>query len=197
MTKSRIIVGASAVIAAFAFAPAPTSAQSGSGAPLALDQFTKPHRTAKSVHAHRKTKKTTAVAKAVPEPIPAPQPEAEAPAAATPATAATSSEAATAAPKLSETDGIAVANPDDWNELDAQADDVKVVSGGELNEIDLTAGPPLPADAQAGNGLQSMASADNPDDTSWIGKLLAAIGGTLAMVAAARLLFPRRAPRRS
>ena len=71
------------------------------------------------------------------------------------------------------------------NELDAAADQVQVVPFNEINELDLAAPPrPLPTETVG----QSMAAEQPAADSSWIGKLLVAAAGTIALAGAARLL---------
>jgi hypothetical protein len=71
------------------------------------------------------------------------------------------------------------------NEIDAAADQVQVVPFNEINELDLAAPPrPLPAETFG----QSAAAEQPAADTSWIGKLLVAAAGTIALAGAARLL---------
>lgn len=133
--------------------------------------------------------------------------------AAKPAAADTASRQAAGAPaqnseKTVETDGVAVTSFNDVNELDAAAntvaanqvpaDQVQVVAFNEVNEIDLAA-PPAPASATvappppsvyAETTGQAVASEQPaPSDNSWIGKLLLAAGGTIALAGAARFFL--------
>jgi hypothetical protein len=209
MANIRIMVGAAA-IAAFTFALAPASArscehrdsacaESGPGAPLSLLQFTKQHRTAKAAHGrmHEKpviaksTPKVSAAATAAQAsadlPAPADSTADVAKAAPPSAAAAVATDASADTP---ETDGVAVVAPDAWNEIDARADKIKVVDPDDVNEIDLAAGPAPAAAGEDSKALASMAAAGEPTgDSHWLGKLLAAIGGTIALAAGARLLI--------
>ncbi|MEX0752423.1 MAG: hypothetical protein WD073_05805 [Xanthobacteraceae bacterium] len=106
---------------------------------------------------------------------------------------APASEPGAVASGIRETVGVAVTFADDWNEIDAQADVVKVVNPDELNEIDLAADMRPVAFSYETQVVASPAPAPAPvdeTDAAWIGKLLAAVGGTLAVAAAtARLLI--------
>jgi hypothetical protein len=89
----------------------------------------------------------------------------------------------------SETDGVAVASADDFNELDVAADTVRVVAANELNEIDLAAQAAAPSAAVTG-AIETVSSLPQlPADISWAGELFAALGGMLAAAAATRLLI--------
>ncbi|HZS64530.1 MAG TPA: hypothetical protein VFA53_08550 [Xanthobacteraceae bacterium] len=213
MADIRITLGV-AVVFGTAVAAMPASAQpcagrdascSGArpGAPLALDQFlgSRPSPAqAASSHHKRHAKTTTAKTEAVKTETAKSEPELGAPSepaakAAEEQSASEPSPVTAAVPSaVGETDGIAVTSPDQWNTLDAEADDVKVVSANELNEIDLAA-PPAAVESQPKDGLQAMAQAEEPGDSRWIGKLLTAMGITLAAVAAVRLVVPRQRTR--
>jgi hypothetical protein len=85
-----------------------------------------------------------------------------------------------------ETDGVAVASFSEANELDTAADRVQVVAFNEINDIDLTA-PPSPAPVETVG--QSVSPEQPSADYSWIGKLLLAAAGTLALAGATRVLL--------
>jgi len=190
----NIRILAAAAIAALAFTLTPASARTcddgtctevNPGAPLRLNQFLKHER---AVNPARMAQKKTTVAK----PAPAPSVPVESPPEPTePETDVAADAAPAAAPvKTSETDGVAVT--EEANEIDALADQVKVVAANELNEIDLAADKPSasPPPAYEPKALEALASADAlpSHDLSWIGKLLVAFGGSIAVAAAARLL---------
>ncbi len=196
MANIRIVAAAAIVALAFTLAPVSARtcddsacAETNPGAPLHLDQFLKHERMAKPARtAH---KKSTA-AKPAPEssaPVESPSEPAEQ------ETDVAADAALVANPvKTIETDGVAVTSTEELNEIDALADKVKVVSADEVNEIDLTADTTSaspPSLSQEPKALEAMASADAPatQDLSWIGKLLAAFGGSIAVAAAARLLL--------
>jgi hypothetical protein len=85
------------------------------------------------------------------------------------------------------TDGVAVTSQNEVNELDALADSVQVVAFNEVNEIDLAA-PAAPLIKET-VGQATVAPAPAPADNSWVGKLLLAVGGTIALAGAARFLI--------
>ncbi len=154
-------------------------AETKPGAPLRLNQFLKPKRAAKPAVTHE-AQSSPAAAKADAESDPAPaQLESRADVAQAPALD-------TGPVRTIETDGVAVTSADELNEIDALAGTVQIVAANELNEIDLAAPKPT-LNAYA---LPAMASAGEPAvDTAWIGQLLAAFAGTIAVAAAARLLI--------
>lgn len=166
-------------------------AEANPGSPLRLDKFMKHNRPAKAAQAAA-TKPVSAKS------APALSARAEQPRetmaqsmddAADSAGAAEASGPDVGPVRTIETNGVAVTAPDELNEIDAMAGQVKVVAADELNEIDLAASTAA-VPAQETNALGSMASADDPvADTAWIGKLLAAVAGTIAVAAAARLLI--------
>ncbi len=207
MSNIRIMAAATAIIAAFAFAPASAGpCDDGSGScnnvqrtaakPLSLSQFVKPEdrTTAKPRHSKKKLHARTAKTKS--DPV-----EGDAQSASTTQPAAVS--AAAPPPSASETDGVAISSADDLNELDAAASNVVVVAANELNEIDLAtpaaqetaaaeaAVPAAPAAPQyQTQAVEAAAPADHPSDqASWIGRIFVALGGVLAAVSAARLLI--------
>jgi hypothetical protein len=103
--------------------------------------------------------------------------------------AATLSAAAIPPAQTAETDGVAVTSFNQPNELDAAADQhppqVQVVAFNEINELDLAAPPPpLPTETVG----QSVAAEPTGADNSWIGKLLLAAAGTIALAGATRFL---------
>jgi len=194
----NIRIMAAAAIATLAFTLTPASArtcndgactETNPGAPLRLNQFLNHDRADKpAITAHRKS----TAAK--------PAPESSAPVEPPPEPAEQETDvAADAAPvadsvKIIETDGVAVPSTEEVNEIDALADQVKVVAANELNEIDLAADTPSasPRPPYQSKAFEAMAAADAPpaaaQDLSWIGKLLMAFGGSIAVAAAARLL---------
>ncbi len=195
MANIRIMAAAAAIIAALAFMLAPASArpceerdstcaEPNPGAPLRLNQFLKHNRSATTLPAEQKT---SVAAK------PAPVVQAARPNDTTgksTADVAAASDPDAGPVRTIEPDGVAVTSADDLNEIDALADRVRVVAAEEFNEIDLAANTPPIAPAQKSKAPASMASGDEPGaDTAWIGKLLAAFAGTIAVAAAARLLI--------
>ena len=158
------------------------SAAPQQAAPMKLDQFMK---TWKPVSAAKATKKSRKAKK--------PRPDVEDAAADEPAVtetekaapAATASDVAAAPQKAVETDGVAVTSFSELNELDAAADQVQVVAFNEVNEIDLAAPEAsFPAETTG----QSVSAPAPESDKSWIGKLLLAVAGTIAVAGATRLL---------
>jgi ribonuclease E len=106
-----------------------------------------------------------------------------------------------------ETDGVALASADEFNELDAAADQVQVVAANEVNELDLAADTPVPAQAAPANqtppaaenaaAMTAMASADQPAPrSSWVAWMFVALGGMIAAGAAVLLFFVAQAPAR-
>jgi hypothetical protein len=106
-----------------------------------------------------------------------------------------------------ETDGVALASADEFNELDAAADQVQVVAANEVNELDLAADTPVPAQAAPTNqtppaaentaAMTAMASADQPAPrSSWIAWMFVALGGMIAAGAAVLLFFVAQTPAR-
>jgi hypothetical protein len=71
------------------------------------------------------------------------------------------------------------------NELDQSAPRIQVVAFNDVNEIDLAA-PPAPPAAETVS--QAVSNNPEPADKSWIGKLLLAVAGTIALAGGARLL---------
>jgi hypothetical protein len=118
------------------------------------------------------------------------------------------SDAAPPPAAASETDGVALASADEFNELDAAADQVQVVAANEVNELDLAADTPVPmAQAAPANqtppaaentaAMTAMASADQPAPrSSWIAWMFVALGGMIAAGAAVLLFFIAQAPAR-
>ncbi len=93
-----------------------------------------------------------------------------------------------AAPKPAiETDGVAVTSFDEINELDAAAGQVQVVAFNEVNEIDLAAPPAQAPVETTGQAISSQEPAG--PDRSWIGKLLLAAAGTIAIAIAGATRF--------
>jgi hypothetical protein len=207
MTYIRLIAAAATAIGvAFALSPAsarscndgdacPTVAQAA--APMQLDNFMKTwkpvavskhkgksksarRRAAPEAAAEAKSKKPAAVESEVAQAKPEPAVTEAAPPAEPANTLAATSE------KTVETDGVAVTSFSQPNELDAAADPIQVVAFNDINELDLAAPPPpVPAETVG----QSVASEEQmPADNSWIGKLLLAAAGTIAIAGATRFL---------
>jgi hypothetical protein len=200
----RLVAAASAT-AVFAFLLAPASARScndGNAAcpevveqanPVKLDQFmntAKPAATTKRAGKKSKTVRRQGSRQAAAESKGKPR-------ATTAEVAKTEPLAAEAAPQALEparrlvasadknAEGVAVTSFNQANELDAAADQVQIVASNEINEIDLAA-PPAPASAETFG--QSVAAPQPAADNSWIGKLLLAAAGTIAIAGATRLL---------
>jgi hypothetical protein len=87
--------------------------------------------------------------------------------------------------KTIETDRVGVASFEQPKELDAAVDRIPVVAFNDVNEIDMAA-PPPPAPAETVG--QSIASEPIDADRSWIGKLLLAAAGSIAVAGATRFL---------
>lgn len=203
MPHIRIIAAAAAAVA-LAFVMSPAQARSCDDgnescaevarrtSPMKLDQFMK---TWKPVAASKRAKKSKAAAKKAPaKEIAKPATEEVAEPAAQEAAAVSDSVSTVAASpqKTIETDGVAVTSFDEVNEIDGAADQVQVVAFNEINEIDLAA--PLPPAASPETTGQAAVSPEvstdqTPADTSWIGKLLLAFAGTIAVAGATRLLL--------
>ena len=208
------VIAAAVAAAVLALAAAPASARCSddnpcaNAAPMNLDQFMKTwkpvgastkkkYRTSRSARSTRRHTVEQAAAKPARETRPARearQPvEAKVSAAARePAQAPTVRMAAAEPAKPVETDGVAVTSFDAVNEIDAAIPErVQIVAFNEVNEIDLTAPPAPPApkpSAPVETVSQAMAATPEADDLSWVGKLLLAAAGTLALAGAARLL---------
>ena len=163
--------------------PQPAATQTAS--PVQLDNFMK---TWKPVTASKRVKKSKSKTAAKP----APQQTATDPAPAEAAPVETVANPVVAPKQEIETTGVAVTSFDEVNELDAAANDaianpVQVVAFNEVNEIDLAA-PPAPAPVET-TGQAAVSSPDPaPADRSWIGKLLLAAAGTIAIAGATRFL---------
>ncbi len=84
-----------------------------------------------------------------------------------------------------ETDALAVTSSSDANETDGSASQVQVVAFNEVNEVDLAAPAPL---APAETVGQSVSAQEPAADTSWMGKLLLAVAGTIALAGVTRFL---------
>jgi hypothetical protein len=205
MVHIRLIAAAATAIAV-AFALSPAVARScGDGdacssvaqqtAPMQLDDFMKTwkpvavskhkgksrsarRRAAQEARAQAKSK--AAAAKADVE-----QAKAEPAVTETAPPAESASPLAADAGKTVETDGVGVASFEQPNELDAAADRIPLVAFNDVNEIDLAA-PPPPAPAETVG--QSIASEPMAADSSWIGKLLLAAAGSIAVAGATRFL---------
>jgi len=185
----RLIAAASAT-AVFAFLLSPASARScndGDAAcpavaeqanPMKLDQFMEPGKPAVSSSRVKKAKtvRHRAVKRA------AAKPAAAAAETAPPANQAAPRQVASAE---NTAEAVAVTSFNQPNELDAAADQVQIVAFNEINEIDLAAPPPpVPAETFG----QAVAAPQPAADNSWIGKLLLAAAGTIAIAGATRLL---------
>jgi hypothetical protein len=89
-----------------------------------------------------------------------------------------------------ETNGVAITSADQVNELDAAADTVQVVAANEVNELDLAADATPVSTVTADTAtVQNAAPAPAPADNVWVGKLLAALGGLVAVASVARMLI--------
>ncbi|HEX2511955.1 MAG TPA: hypothetical protein VHK44_05100 [Xanthobacteraceae bacterium] len=84
-----------------------------------------------------------------------------------------------------ETNALVVTSSSDVNETDGFARQVQVVAFNEVNEVDLAAPAPPAPDETVG---QSVSAEQPAADTSWMGKLLLAVAGTIALAGATRLL---------
>jgi hypothetical protein len=237
MSNIRLMAAATTIIAAFSFGGAPASAcnagapgcTSASAAqpktPLRLNQFLKRPAQPKAAATAQPSTANTSVVAVSKQPRKAKTrsrvaaKEVSSPAAVSPAV--TSSATPTPAPaeplRMSdaapppaaapETDGVALASADEFNELDAAADQVQVVAANEVNELDLAADTPVPAQAAPANqtppaaenaaAMTAMASADQPAPrSSWIAWMFVALGGMIAAGAAVLLFFIAQAPAR-
>jgi len=202
MNIRAIAAAAAAVVLALTFTPSPASARPcdddtaicrDPAAPMRLDQFMKTWKSAatsshgKKYRTLRTSRRQAAQELAAKRETPAaetkpaksaaiePPPPAEQPAI----------KVASAEP-VTETDGVAVASFSEANELDAAADRVQVVAFNEINDIDLAA-PPPPAPVETMG--QSVSPEQPSTGYSWIGKLLLAAAGTLALAGATRVLL--------
>lgn len=186
------LAAAAAVVFAFVLSPAAEAARScdngeagcvpsaQQAAPMKLDDFMKTWKPASASKAAKKSKKGA-------KPAP-PVEAADEPAVTETETAPASetvSEVAAGRQHAVETDGVAVTSFDEVNEIDAAADQVEVVAFNEVNAIDLAA--PL-ADLPETTG-QSVSTTPPPANNSWLGKLLLAVAGTIAVAGATRLLL--------
>jgi hypothetical protein len=194
------VTAAAAITLAFALSPAASARSCGDGEaacpataaatvaqqenPMKLDNFMttwKPvstsRRAKRSKSAKRLAAKQTARQQAPAAAATAPEP--------TPDVATVADAVASPAQSI-ETDGVAVTSFNEVNELDAAADQIQVVASNDVNEIDLaTPAPPVQAEAVA----QSIRGDRTPaPDNSWIGKLLLAAAGTIALAGATRFL---------
>jgi hypothetical protein len=237
MPNIRLMAAATTIIAALSFGSAPARAcdagapgcipapAAQSKTPLRLNQFLKrPAQPKAAATAQPSTANTSVVAvskqprKAKPRSRVAAK-EIFRPAAVSPAIASSAtptpapaeplrmSDAAPPSAATPETDGVALASADEFNELDAAADQVQVVAANEVNELDLAADTPLPTQAAPANqtppaaenaAMTAMASADQPAPrSSWIAWMLVALGGMIAAGAAVLLFFTAQAPGRT
>jgi hypothetical protein len=187
------LTAAAAAAAVLAFALSPATARpcndgdggcvaSAQAEPVKLDHFMKTWKpAAKSpVAQSKKAKKSKSVKK------PAVKEIASEPALAETAPPPAAIETPTAKPEPSiERDAVAVTPSNEVNEADGVASQVQVVAFNEVNEIDLAApAPPAPAETVG----QSVSAQQPAADTSWMGKLLLAVAGTIALAGATRFL---------
>jgi hypothetical protein len=237
MSNIRLMAAATTIIVALSFGGAParacdagtpgcTSAQAAPKTPLRLNQFLKRPAQPKGAATAQPSTANTSVVAVSKQPRKAKTrtrvaaKEVSSPAAVAPAV--TSSATPTPAPaeplRMSdaapppaaapETDGVALASADEFNELDAAADQVQVVAANEVNELDLAADTPVPmaqaapanqtpAAAENAAAMTAMASADQPAPrSSWIAWMFVALGGMIAAGAAVLLFFIAQAPAR-
>ena len=205
MRTIGIIAAAAGVIAlCFAYSPATAascaddngSCNAAQNAPMKLDQFMstwKPVATKKSAKKSKvvrtRSKKTAEprVVKAAPPAETSPAPVAQTAPAPTLAAGALAPGMLAGAPKDKLTDGVGLTSAEEVNEIDAVADTVQVVAFNVVNALDLAA-PPAPPPAQETVG-QAVTSHQTPADNSWIGKLLLAVAGTIALAGTARFLL--------
>jgi hypothetical protein len=202
---AAITAGLTLTAAAATNCPAGVSACEASsiaatGTPLRLNQFVKPSRQVKIAGTKAKTRtaqsagKTRARAAAKgasamassPRPASPPRQEAVSEGAQPPASTAQQ------AIEAKESNGVAITSADEVNELDAAAlPAVQVVAANEVNELDLAADAAPATTVTSDNAaVQNAEPAPAPAaDNSWIGKLLAALGGMVAIASAARLLI--------
>lgn len=201
MPHIRILAAAAATAVALAFALTPAAARpcddgnescaevAKRTAPMKLDGFMKtwkPAAVSKQKQSAVSKQKQSKKRKAAPPPAAEPSVAESAPAEITPS--APVNMLAAAPEKTIETDGIAITSFHEVNEIDAAADQVQVVAFNEVNDIDLAA-PPAPVARYETTG-QSVASPEQtPADNSWIGKLLLAVAGTIAVAGTARMLI--------
>jgi hypothetical protein len=193
------IMAAAATAVALAFALSPAVARScdegnepctaSQTNPMKLDQFMKTWKpvAAKRANVSKGAKKQKAAARPAAKQIATPAVAETTPPSETPPSEAESTFAATPE-KTIETDGVAITSFNDLNELDATADQVQVVAFNEVNEIDLAAPPPHAPSSET-TGQSIVSPGETPADNSWIGKLLLAMAGTIAVVGTARLLI--------
>lgn len=186
------LTAAAAAAAVLVFALSPATARpcndgdggcvaSAQAEPVKLDHFMKTWKPApKSVAQSKKAKKSKSVKK------PAVKEIASEPALAETAPPPAAIETPTAKPEPStERDAVAVTPSNEMNEADGVARQVQVVAFNEVNEIDLAApAPPAPAETVG----QSVSAQQPAADTSWMGKLLLAVAGTIALAGATRFL---------
>jgi hypothetical protein len=190
----RIIAAGATVIAALMLSLAPVSAARCEGGgtcfrakvlskPLELNQFITPKASAKTATRKRGNKVQTAVA--------APLANASDPGIGDAAPVSARVSYAEAGPiKTIESGGIAVISADEFNEIDAAADTVQVVAANDVSDMDLAADATSGSAPVEATATEAMASAEQPPaDTSWALKLLAALGGMIAVASAARLLI--------
>jgi hypothetical protein len=182
---------AAAVVLAFALSPANARpcndgdagcVASAQANPVKLDHFMKTWKpVAKSPVAQpKKAKKSKSVRK------PAVKEIASEPAVAQTAPPPAAIETLAAKPESSmESDAVAVTPANEMNETNGEAGRVQVLAFNEVNEIDLAApAPPAPAETVGRSVSAQQPAADN----SWIGKLLLAVAGTIALAGATRFL---------
>jgi hypothetical protein len=203
MPHIRLTAAAAAAAAVLAFALSPamarpcndgdagcgaTSAQA-QAAPMKLDNFMKTWKpvakSSKRAKKSKSVKKPTLQKPAVEEIASEPTVAETAPPAAPVQTLAANPE-----PPM-EADAGGVTSVNDVNEIDAAAKQdaaagqVQVVAFNEVNELDLaSAAPPAPPESVG----QSVSAQQPAADSSWMGKLLLAVAGTIALAGATRFL---------
>ena len=192
------LTAAAAVLVVLALALSPATArpcndgdaacaESEQANPMKLDNFMK---TWKPVAKSKRAKKTKSVRK------PAVKEIASEPAVAETAPPPAPMQTIAAEPARSmETDDVRVTSSNEAEvgttssnevkETDGVASQVQVVGFNEVNEVDLAA-PVAPAPAETFG--QSVSAEEPASDSSWMGKLLLAVAGTIALAGATRFL---------
>jgi hypothetical protein len=193
MPHIRLTAAAAAVAVVLAFAISPAKARpcndgdagcttSAQSDPMKLDHFMKTWKpVAKSpVAQSQKAKKSKSARK------PAVKEIASEPAVAETAPPPAPMQTLAAQPQQPiDTDALAVTSSSDANETNGSASQVQVVAFNEVNEVDLAAPVPL---APAETVGQSVSAREPAADTSWMGKLLLAVAGTIAFAGVTRFL---------
>jgi hypothetical protein len=208
MPTIRIVAAVSAIITALTVTTTLATAASASncpvgaadckassivmpGSPLSLNQFIKHPRSAKTRGAQTAAKPSARVtAKGASAMASARRPHSP-PQQAVSETTQEPVETAQETVESRETSGVAITSADQVNELDSAADAVQVVAANEVNELDLAADATPASTVTADTTMvQNAAPAPAPAaDNLGVGKLLAALGGMVAIAAAARMLI--------